>query len=158
MGPKLAKVSACYQTRFITTQLSPAVVARVNHFIAPRTASSINMTVCEVDINMCVFLTPTCRHSIGVNSTIPLSGVNSRFLAPSRFPAYFAAGVGSISSWKKCVPCATLLSVKWNSDDFFFFLLLAVCTPHAEYYILFWRGVRGCLNNFSGCYCKILKL
>ena len=41
---------------------------------------------------------------------------------------------------------------------FFFFLLLAVCTPHAEYYILFWRGVRGCLNNFSGCYCKILKL
>ena len=40
----------------------------------------------------------------------------------------------------------------------FFFLLFAVCTPHAEYYILFWRGVRGCLNNVSGCYCRMLKL
>ena len=41
-----------------------------------------------------------------------------------------------------------------TANGFFFFLLVAVCTPHAEYYILFWRGVRGCLNHFSGCYCK----
>ena len=37
----------------------------------------------------------------------------------------------------------------YSGGGFFFFLLFAVCTPHAEYYILFWRGVRGCLNNFS---------
>ena len=47
---------------------------------------------------------------------------------------------------------------KERNFSFFFFILFAVCTPHAEYYILFWRGVRGCLNNFSGCYCKIWKL
>ena len=55
---------------------------------------------------------------------------------------------------------ANRLSLNINKTNFtiFFLLLFAVCTPHAEYYILFWRGVRGCLNNFSGCYCKIWKL
>ena len=51
-----------------------------------------------------------------------------------------------------------IIEVTVEADHFFLLLLFAVCTPHAEYYILFWRGVRGCLNNFSGCYCKIWKL
>ena len=46
----------------------------------------------------------------------------------------------------------------------FFFLLLAVLSMHSTCGVYLyshdtvWRGVRGCLNNFSGCYCNILKL
>ena len=42
-------------------------------------------------------------------STLPLSGVKSRFF--SAFPLFTSAFL-RISSWKKCA----LLSVKWNSD------------------------------------------
>ena len=51
-------------------------------------------------------------------SILPLSGVNSRILAPSHFPA-FHSNVPfflRISSWKKCA-LRDLLIVKWNSED-----------------------------------------
>ena len=37
-------------------------------------------------------------------------------------------------------------------------LLLMISVTHSTCGVLYtvsWRGVRGCLNNFSGCYCKI---
>ena len=53
-------------------------------------------------------------------STLPLSGVNSRFfLAPSRFPAFHIKCPAFFLVFpvgKKCNLCA-LVSVKWNSDD-----------------------------------------
>ena len=43
-------------------------------------------------------------------STLPLSGVNSRFFAPSRFPDFHlkCPAFLRVSSWKKCTLCALL--------------------------------------------------
>ena len=52
-------------------------------------------------------------------STLPLTGVNSRFFSAiplSRFSLKMSRFFLGISSLKKCTLCA-LLSVKWNSDD-----------------------------------------
>ena len=52
-------------------------------------------------------------------STLPLSGVNSRFFSTiplSRFSLKMSRFFLGISSWEKYTLCA-LLSVKWNSDD-----------------------------------------
>ena len=51
-------------------------------------------------------------------STLPLSGANSRFLAPSRFPAFHLKCPAFFAYFdlKKCALCA-LHSVKWNSDN-----------------------------------------